>query len=69
MLIRLAKYAVDILITVNIPHNHGEYDPDATDVGDNRMGLHIEKGEEIRAAILRSFDILDYSLFLAPADA
>jgi hypothetical protein len=65
ILIRLEKQTTDILIAVNVPHVPGEYEKDAVNLDQQKVGPHLEAGLAIRKRILETFEVKDWSLFVA----
>ncbi|QDS71537.1 hypothetical protein FKW77_005326 [Venturia effusa] len=63
LLIRLEKQTADILIAINVPHVPGEYEKDAINLDQQKIGPHLEAGLAIRKHILESFEVKDWSLF------
>lgn len=63
VLIRLEKQTTDILIAVNVPHVPGEYEKDAINLDQQKIGPHLEAGLAIRKHILETFEVKDWSLF------
>jgi hypothetical protein len=64
LLIRLTSHATDIVVTINVPHMPGEYDPAMTNVTAGRVGPLISTAVEYRDTIINTFEIKDYGLFI-----
>jgi len=62
-LVRLPAQATDIVVTINVPHVPGEYDPEGVDLPAQKLGPLVEEAVAIRQRILESFEVKDWSLF------
>ena len=63
ILIRLERQKTDLLVTINIPHIPGHYDPSEIDLEGGDAGKLIRDGFAMRDEILRSLEILRWELF------
>ena len=63
ILIRLAQESTDLMITINIPHVQGQYEPHEISMEDGRTGGLINEGQKIRDQVISSFQIKDWGLF------
>ena len=63
IIVRLAQQNTDILITINVPHVKGEYDPREINLEDGRTGAMINDAQKIRDQIIATFQIKDWGLF------
>ena len=62
-LVRLEAQTTDIVVTVNVPHYTGRYDPSEIDLEEGQPGKLIKEGMAIRDMILQSLEIGDWGLF------
>ena len=63
ILVRLAQQNTDILITINVPHVKGQYEPHEINLEDGRTGAMINDAQKIRDQIIATFQIRDWDLF------
>lgn len=63
-LIRLEAQNTDLLVSINVPHIRGEYDPASVDMEAGTMGPLTEAAMEWQAQIYKSFRIEDWDLFV-----
>ena len=62
-LIRLEAQTTDIVVTVNVPHYPGRYDPSEIDLEEGQPGKLIKEGMAIRDMVLQSLEVADWGLF------
>lgn len=62
-LIRLPAQTTDIVVTVNVPHNAGEYNREDVDLPAQKFGPLVEEAMAIRQKVLESFEVKDFNLF------
>ena len=63
-MIRLEKQKTDFLISINVPHAQGEYDPEQLDFEALKPGPLLATAKQHHEKILQSFKIEDWSLFV-----
>ena len=63
-MIRLRKQKTDLLISLNVPHAQGEYDPEQLDLGALRPGPMLATAQQHHEKILQSFQVEDWNLFV-----
>lgn len=63
-MIRLVKQKSDILISINVPHTPGEYDPSEIDFEAGNEGPLLDAADDYMDQLLMSFKIEDWSLFV-----
>lgn len=63
-LIRLVEQETDLVITVNVPHAVGEYDPREIDMSAGKHGSLLDAAIQYRDRILQTFEIRDWGLFI-----
>ncbi|KAI1771581.1 Mog1p/PsbP-like protein [Hypoxylon cercidicola] len=62
-LVRLEREKTDLLITINVPHIHGEYDEEDIDLELGKQGKLIGDAVDYAAKIWETFKIKDWNLF------
>ncbi|KAI0165071.1 Mog1p/PsbP-like protein [Hypoxylon sp. FL1284] len=62
-LVRLEREKTDLLITINVPHIHGEYDEADIDLELGKQGKLIGDAVDYAAKIWESFKVKDWGLF------
>ena len=62
-LVRLEAQKTDLLVTVNVPHARGEYNPQALDFSAQNVGTLLAAGKKHQERLLGSLKIEDWSLF------
>lgn len=63
-LIRLEKQKTDLIISVNVPHAQGEYNPDDVDPVAQKPGPLLTIARLHQQKLLESFKIEDWGLFV-----
>ncbi|KAK8222097.1 hypothetical protein M8818_000267 [Zalaria obscura] len=63
-LVRLEKQKTDVVVSINVPHPPGEYDPDEVDPAKGKHGRLLDAALLYRDRILRTFEIRDWDLFV-----
>lgn len=63
-LVRLVDQKTDIAISINVPHLHGDYDVSVIDMQAGRYGGLIERAMRYREEILRTFEVMEWGLFV-----
>jgi len=64
LLLRLEEKKTDILITINVPHVPGEYNPGDVDLPGQKLGKLLSEAATFRQRILETFEIQDWTLFV-----
>ncbi|KAL1306017.1 hypothetical protein AAFC00_004147 [Neodothiora populina] len=64
LLIRLEAHKTDIVISINVPHSPGEYDPADVNLEAAKKGALIERALAHRERILQTFEIREWGLFV-----
>ncbi|KAK0271234.1 hypothetical protein LTR91_019320 [Friedmanniomyces endolithicus] len=64
LLVRLAEQKTDILVSVNVPHVAGEYEPGEVGLEERRLGRLLENGVQIREKVMESLEVRDWGLFV-----
>jgi hypothetical protein len=62
-LIRLEGQKTDILVTINVPHVAGEYEPESVDLEHGKQGALFEKAGKYRERVLETFEVREWGLF------
>ncbi|XXH01184.1 1,3-beta-D-glucan synthase [Hypoxylon texense] len=62
-LVRLEREKTDLLITINVPHIHGEYDEEDIDLELGKQGKLIGDAVDYAAKIWETFKVKDWGLF------
>jgi hypothetical protein len=62
-LIRLEGQKTDILVTINVPHVAGEYEPESVDLEHGKQGALLEKAGKYRERVLETFEVREWGLF------
>ncbi|KAI1760918.1 Mog1p/PsbP-like protein [Hypoxylon sp. FL1150] len=62
-LVRLEREKTDLLITINVPHIHGEYDDEDIDLELGKNGKLIGDAVDYAAKIWETFKVKDWGLF------
>lgn len=63
-MLRLERVETDVLITVNVPHVPGEYDPVSVKLELRQWGPLINSAMAYRTELVRTFAVRDWSLFV-----
>jgi hypothetical protein len=63
-MLRLTEHKTDLIITVNVPHVPGEYNPADIDLASQKLGKLLSDATAIRQKILETLDIKDWNLFV-----
>ena len=64
LLLRLKEQKTDVVITVNVPHVPGEYQPEDIDLPAQKLGPLLTNAGTIRQKIFETFEIKDFGLFV-----
>lgn len=60
ILLRIKQHTTDIVMTVNVPHYHGEYEPAVTQEEKTEL---MKEGDRVAQRILETFEVKDWGLF------
>ena len=63
-MVRLEQQNTDILITINVPHVAGQYNPAEVDPGSGKHGRLLETAIQSRQKTMETFEIKDWDLFV-----
>jgi len=63
-LIRLEAQKTDLLVTINVPHLPGEYEYESVDLHAGKVGVLLEEAGLVMDAVLESYEVLDWGLFV-----
>lgn len=63
-MVRLENQKTDILLTINVPHIAGQYDPAAIDPAQGKHGPLLEAAVEHRTKLIETFEVKDWDLFV-----
>lgn len=62
-LVRLEAQKSDFLVTINVPHVHGEYDKEGVDIHRGKVGALMEAAEAYQERIWNTLRVEDWDLF------
>ncbi|KAK5114278.1 hypothetical protein LTR62_002529 [Meristemomyces frigidus] len=63
VVVRLEQQKTDLVVTINVPHVPGSYDPGSVDREGGKRGPLLERAWVMRTKVLESLEVRDWNLF------
>ena len=63
-MVRLEQQNTDIIISINVPHLAGQYNPAEVDPEKGKHGPLLEHAIQYRVKVMETFEVRDWELFV-----